>query len=186
MCVSFSVVGVSQNKEISDDKMGRVKIRHLTPTNRTKQKLLQVLSQNLIYATKIIDATDGFIVLTRNDQDLDLIFQGECLNNLQEENFSPILPPEIRAKRTVLIFRVDEYIYEHSEKEIIEELEQKNTWITDGIDNLYKFPKNNIIKIQFKQTAAAKKATDIGQLGFHMSISSQNIKIEEYINITTC
>ena len=54
------------------------------------------------------------------------------------------------------------------------------------IDNVFKFPKNNIMKICFSQTSTAKKATDIGLLAFNMSIPSYNIKTEEYIPINTC
>ena len=166
--------------------MARVKIKQTSPTTTTKIKLLQTLSLNLIYATKIIPVNDGYIVLTRDDDDLDKVFLKDCLQALQQENFTPILPPELRAKRSVVVFKVEDHIYERSEDEIKEEMENQNDWIDDGIDSLYKFPRNKMMKITFKHTATAKKATEQGILCFNMSIPHHTIKKEEFIQINTC
>ena len=45
-----------------------------------------------------------------------------------------------------------------------------NDWITGGIDNIFKIPRTNILKICLKETATAKLATEKGLLAFHMSI----------------
>ena len=166
--------------------MARVKIKHPNSTPKTKQQLLQILSINLVYATKIVTLNDGFIIITSTDEDLDKIFQKKAYQELIEEGFAPVLPPEIRAKRTVIIFNVEEEIKGNTENDIKEELINKNKWITDGIDNIYKFPKNNIMKICFNNTASATKALEKGLLAFHMSIPTYNIKKEEYIHINTC
>lgn len=119
--------------------------------------MLKTLSQNLIYAKRIIDVNDGYVVLTRNDEDLDKIFQGNCLKEIKKYDFTPILPSELRAKTTVLIFSVDD-IYSDMEKYTEHELINKNEWITEGIENIFKFPKNNMLKISFNQTASGKKS----------------------------
>ena len=123
--------------------MTRVKIKHPSPSQHLRIKLLQILSQNLIYATKIITLNDGFVVLTRNDEDLDKIFQGTCQDEIKKANFTPTLPPEIRARRTIIILNVYDTIKDHTEKEIEEELIKENNWIIKGIDNIFKFPKSN-------------------------------------------
>ena len=166
--------------------MARVKIKHPKPTPEAKTKILKVLSQNLIYVTRIIEAHDGFIVLTRNDEELDKIFQAKCAKELKNENFTPVLPPELRARRTVMIFNLDPIIYGEDEKDIEAELIKENAWINDGIDSIFKFSKGNMMKITFNETSAARKATETGILAFSMSIPKRNIKIEDYIHITTC
>ncbi len=55
--------------------MARVRIKHKKPSNDSKIALLRTLSENLIYATKIIPTQDSFIVLTKTDADVDKIFQ---------------------------------------------------------------------------------------------------------------
>lgn len=165
--------------------MARVKIKHPTPSPTKRTSPLRTPSQNLIYATKIIDVNDGYIMLIRNDEDIDKIFKGNYVRELSKEDFEPILPPEQSAKRTIIIFNVDSYIYGHTEKEV-EELIRNNKWREGGVDKIYKFPKNNMIKISFKETTSAKRATEKGLLGIHMSIPYNNIKMEEYVAVNIC
>ena len=165
--------------------MARVKIKHPDPSPTSKLKLLKTLSENLIYATRLIPINDGFIVLTRTDDDIDTNFKTNFQSNLKDQGFKAILPPELRAKRTVILLNVDEYIYTRTEQEIKEELINENSWI-EGIDNIFKIPKIKHIKIGFKETITAKTATEKGLLAFHMSIPSYNIKIDEFIPVMIC
>ena len=77
--------------------MPRVKIKHPNPDPSTKLNLLRTLSENLIYATRIIPVNDGYIVLAGTDDEIDKIFNNTILNTLKGRNFTPILPPELRA-----------------------------------------------------------------------------------------
>lgn len=85
----------------------------------------------------------------------------------------------------MLIFNVDKYIYDHTEAEIKQEFLIRNQWI-ENIEQVFKFPNKNIVKIQFSNTISAKKACENGILGFQMSLPEHTIKIEDYIPITTC
>ena len=96
--------------------MARVKIKHSEPNPTTKLKLLRTLSKNLIYATKLIPISDGFILLTRDDDEVDKVFKGNCQKTLKDQGFEPILPPELRAKRTVILLNVDNFITTRTEK----------------------------------------------------------------------
>lgn len=91
--------------------MARVKIKHPKPTNDNRLKLLQILSLNLIYATKIITHSDGFVTFTMKEENMDKIFSDDVTKDLHNDNFQQILPPEIRAKRTILIFSVENHIF---------------------------------------------------------------------------
>lgn len=166
--------------------MPRVKIKHPDTSQERRLLLLRTLSENIIYATRIINAQDGFIVLTRSDEEIDKIFQEKVFQELKKNNFQAVLPPELKAKRTILTFNTDDFIFHHTEKEIEEELLAKNQWMKEGIDSIFKIPRTKIMKITFKEAVAAKKATDNGILGFHMSIPPHAIKIEEYVPLLTC
>ena len=166
--------------------MPRVKIKHPDPTGKNKIKLLRILSDKLIYATRIIPTNDSFIVITRTDEDTDNIFSSNTINLLKEEDFTPVLPPEVKAKRTIVLFNTDEHIYSQSEKDISAELLNENTFLNEGIDNIFKIPKTRIIKVTLNSSSSAKKATETGLLAFNMSIPYYNIKVEEFIPILTC
>ena len=166
--------------------MARVRIKNLSPREGNKLRLIQILSTHLVYATTVIPTPDSYIVLTKTDEDVDKIFQQKCKDELKAKNFDPILPPELRAKRTITLLNVDEYILTHDEAEIKDELLEENDWLNDGIESIYKIPRTKIMKICLNETTTAKAATDKGLLAFHMSIPHYNIKIEEFIAITTC
>ena len=166
--------------------MARVRIKHLDPSPTTKLKLLKTLSENQIYATKIITTPDSFVVLTRTDDEIDKIFKLQCSTALKEAGFEPIIPPELRAKRTIIIFNVDEFILSNTEQEIKEELIRENGWINGGIESIFKIPKARILKICLQETTTAKNATEKGMLAFHMSIPAHNIKVDEFIPVLTC
>ncbi len=96
-------------------------------------------------------------MLTRNDDEIDKIFQDKIVQDLKKNDFQPVLPPELKAKRTAIIFNTDDFIYNHTEKEMEDELLANNAWMNEGIDNIFKIPRTKIMKITFKEAAAAKK-----------------------------
>ena len=166
--------------------MTRVRIKHPHPNNDTKLQLLRILAEHLVYATKLILTPDSLIVLTRSNEDVDKIFRHDCSQTLTTKGFEPILPPEIRAKRTALIFNTDDYILSHSDEDIKKEIQQENSWASDGIDHVFRIPSTKILKVCFHDTHTAKTATDKGMLAFHMSIPHYNVKPEVFIPILTC
>ncbi len=77
-------------------------------------------------------------------------------------------------------------IYDWGEAEIKDELIQKNNWIQEDLDSIFKFPNSSTIKITFSQTALAKKCTEKGLRAFNISIPLHEIKQETVIPINCC
>lgn len=166
--------------------MAKVKIKAKNSKQvETKNKLLCMLSKHDIYATRIIPNSDGFIVLTLNDTDLDKIFDGTTNTDLTNNGFTPLIPPQLRANRSVVIFKTDIHIFQNTEEDMTKEIEEKNEWI-GKVTQIYKFPKGNTIKITFSSTAKAKKAQDVGLKLYSMRIPSYDIKQDKFHHITTC
>ena len=140
--------------------MPKVKIKHKhSKDGKNKILLLQILAENHIYATRIPTTFDGFIVLTRTDEDIEKILSKELSIKLKSKSFLPVIPPELKAKRTVIMTRLDDYIYKNTLDVLTEELIANNEWISeDDIEEIYKFPRSNTMKVTFQQMAHAKKA----------------------------
>ena len=168
--------------------MGRIKIKHENSDDKIyKIKLLQILSINNIYATKIFNAHDGFVVLTNSDEDVENIISKNVAKELKEADFDPITPPELKAKRSVILLKVDDHIYSNEKNKIKEEIAEHNDYITlEDIEDIIKFPKSNTIKLIFQQSSTAKKARNAGIKLFSMSIPHHQIKEEIFVNINTC
>lgn len=96
---------------------------------------------------------------------------------------------QIKDRREHQSSLVQMNIFPHTEEEIKEEIIIENNWLIEGIENIYKFPNKNIMKIQFKQALEVKKKKNaaVHEIhAFNMSIVQSNIKKEEYIPINTC
>lgn len=92
---------------------------------------------------------------------------------LTAHSFTPVLPPELIAKQTILLFRVDSLIKVRTPKEIKEEVHLQNDFAADMIDQVFKFPNNQLTKNTFKQTAVAQKALSSELKRFYIRIPSQ-------------
>lgn len=102
--------------------MARIKIKCRPNSKYKKLKLIEILSREDIKISRIIPPNDGFAVLTINEHFADCIFKTETKQELAHQNFTPVMPPELWARKSVIIPRVDDIIYQKSEHDIEEEL----------------------------------------------------------------
>lgn len=166
--------------------MAKVKIKTNNSNDQIrKHKLLEILAKNDIYATKIIPVPDGYVVLTTSETELDKLFNGKTDAELTTEGFAPQIPLELKAKRSVLIFKTDNHIFSKNEDQIKEELERRNEWV-GSIQQIQKFPVHSIMKVTFDETTKASRAAEKGLLAFSMSLPKHDIKADAYYNINTC
>ena len=91
-----------------------------------------------------------------------------------------------KSQKSVIVTRVDDAVYERTENDIIREFKDKNIYVGDDLDSIYKFPNSNTIKLTFTKTQTAKKCTETGIKGFGISIPHFDIKQETYIPILCC
>ena len=138
--------------------MTRIKIKSRNNGREQKIKLLQILSSKQIEVTDIIPTNDGFAVITVNEQFADNIFNNEVKQELLSHDLTPLMPPQLKANKSIIITRTPELIYEKDILSIGEELTSKNYWIEeDDIESVYKFPNSTTIKVTFNKTCTAKK-----------------------------
>ena len=66
-------------------------------------------------------------MLTVNEQHTDSIFNRDIKHDLTNHEFTALMPPELKAKKSVIITRVDDVIYERNSADIKEEILNKKT-----------------------------------------------------------
>ena len=164
--------------------MGRVKIKHPRPQElSTKTKLLEVFT-NAVRVNRLITVRDGVVVLPTTDQDADNIFAEATLRKLRDHGFEPLLPPELKAQRTVICFRLDDLLAAYTGEEMLQEVERLHGWAK--LAEVYKFPRSNTIKITFRSSDMAKKAMEDGLLMFGLTIPSYQMRMETYVPLIAC
>lgn len=167
--------------------MARIKVKYRNPSEETKRNLLHILSEQDIYVSKIVQTHDGFAVITSSESEADTMFEPTCLSALEEEGYSPVLPQDRKAKRSILLCSVDHHIKQHSEAEIKAEIYRANEFTDNLIEDVFKFSDPNpIIKVTFSQLAPAKKSMEQGLKLFNMRIPRHQIKEQDFTPINTC
>lgn len=135
--------------------------------------------------TRIYKTNEGFKVICRNDQEADKLLTNEAKKDFEHLGTQVIIPPELNAKKTIFIRRVDRRISDNTENEIKEEMERVNTWLKiEEVTKLNNFP--NLLKIRLIESTMVQKALQNGILAFNMAIAAHQIEEEEYVNIISC
>lgn len=162
----------------------KVKLKCLHNQNK-RDALLKMLYDYHVNCSRIIQANPKLVLVYCNDSnDVDSVFSSKCISDLKVLGYEPIVPPDLRAKRSIIIKRLDSFIHGQSVENIKSELENVNSWLE--IYDIYKFPKSKTLKITFVNQCMAKTAIEKGILMFRLSIPSNDIFPEEYVNLMIC
>ncbi len=84
-------------------------------------------------------------------------------------------------KKSAIIPRADDVIYEKSIVDIGEELKSQNSWSGDEIASIYMFPKSLTLKITFSQITLAQECTQSGINAVIINIKAHEIKQKTFI-----
>lgn len=153
-----------------------------SPSNRTK--ILSACSSNGIKITKLLDVDDGYMLWCASVDDLDKLFDRKIQTVFCALSVKCVVPPQLRAKRSVIIRRIDSLIYDHTEDEIITEIKNKNSW-ADVVD-IYKFPNSRTLKIQFISSSIAERCIASGLSMFYLHVGGNDMSADEFIPVLTC
>ena len=97
-------------------------------TNRTNV-FKELLTQLKIALLGPKTVTTGFNALLEKKEDADLLLSERGITLLQSLNLSVKIPPDIRARRSLFIRQVDQYIGQKSPEEIKIELIKNHNWL---------------------------------------------------------
>ena len=103
--------------------------------------------------------------------------------------FSPInanllMPRVIIANQTVVLFNLDDIIYEKNTETTKSDIEARNPWCK--VTDVFKFKKTKGIKIVLFSSNVAEVCLNRGLLLFQLHIPGVQIKRERYRKLTTC
>lgn len=165
--------------------MARIKIK-TNKDPRLKNTKLDLLK--ILYPNGVLEARDGVVITTYTDQEVDKILEPGTTATPEKHGFSPILPPEVKARRTIICFRVDEIAFDYSPDIIADEIEERQGWAK--VKTVFKFQnstgKRNTLKIESETVSMADKATREGIRLFNVSIAPHQTGKERYTRVDFC
>ena len=117
------------------------------------------------------------------------LMSSEATKALEKEGFQPVIPPEIKAKRSIICQQVDSYLMNKSTNDIADEIENHQAWAK--VESIHKFPikqfdRSGTLKITFEDAQMAAKAQSHGLRLFNMSVADHQIQEEKYIHLLNC
>lgn len=154
------------------------------PPNRSKVIEVAYGALNVPF-TRLFATSDGFKAVCRNNDDADVILGPAGAQAFQGIGLQVVMPPELRAKRSIFIRQLDYEFGKHTAEEIKEEIETKNAWAK--VDEVIKIKNyTHCVKIRFAETAITDKALSDGFLAFNMSIVPSQMEREKFVNLLSC
>jgi len=163
-----------------------VKILLRCDTQRPNHRLslLKLLKDLDLQPTNIIPRNNSFLVIFKHNFNQDVLFSQHTIAKLRELDCSLVEPPSLRARRTILVFRVDPYVYDEDPEDIRRDIESSNAH--SEIEEIVKFPNSRTLKIIFTSEKAARLAAERGLIAFYLLIPPEDIENEIYIDIKMC
>lgn len=149
-----------------------------------KNFLLDFCVKNSIKIEKILEKSFGYIIVCPSIDDADGIFSDGLSDVFAAADIEPVLPNELKAKRSVIINKIDDIVYKLSSDELKHELVSRNLWCV--VKDVVKFRHSQGIKITFSVAAMADRASRQGLFVCKLFISSSSILKDSFIPIITC
>ena len=111
-------------------------------------------------------------------------FSTEFTTALSGMIFEPFLPNVLKSSPTIIVYNADQFILNHSEDEIRNEMEQHN--ITCNVSEVKKTHRSRTIKTIFPTSNMAQNYGNIGINMFCLHIPSFPIRRDKFMKVPQC
>ena len=107
--------------------MNKVKILFNCSQPVTTPALTEILHHEKVNLSKTyFNKYNELFVLCNSSDDLDTLFSSGCISELEAVGCKPIVPPDLKAKRSLIPQRCDDQILNQREEDIKREIEKQN------------------------------------------------------------
>ena len=163
----------------------RVTLKKSVTAEIDKKEVYKVLFVNNVDIKHILKTPVGFSVITDDPKSVEKILSSGIVSKLEEINLKPIAPPELQARKTLVIRGVDEMVGSHTAEATKTEIEAQNPGIQ--LESVIKIPnRNRFFKVVCKDTQIAEKILREGLKAFYYKIRPDQISQELFINLKIC
>ena len=170
----------------SNPRTLRLTLRTLPGKTRpTKEAVYECTCGQLNAAlTGLFETTTGFTALVVDEKTIDCILTEKGKRLLAKINLEPLLPPQIKAQRTVFVKLLDEYVTSRPTDEITDELKRNNI-LTHDVTKIGT-PNRTTLKLTMQSTTDAKKLLTDGMVLFNVRVAPQQCELEDYTHLLIC
>ena len=157
-------------------------MKDLDPGPNRKIKVWNTLINLGINVQTVKEAYGGYFILGA-DQIIEKVT--ENAQEFRKNNFEILDPPELKAKRTIVLTGVCEHIPDYSDKEIQDEVTHANPTIR--ATEVIRIPRNaSILKLKLENVSMVSHSLLMGLSLFSQHFSENHIAQDLYANIPQC
>ncbi|KAF2348058.1 hypothetical protein FHG87_021186 [Trinorchestia longiramus] len=134
---------------------------------------------------RLTDTRTGFYAVTDEANTINKLTSNKAIKALKKLNLKPIIPPDLRARRSVFIRQIDYYIGSKNPKEIKEEIQRIQPWLQ--LSEVIKIKQyTHLLKIVIAETTIAQRILTEGFEMFNTKITARQCEQETYTHILIC
>ena len=134
---------------------------------------------------RISDAKNGFSAITDDQNHIDKILSPSSVEVLSTINLKPVIPPELKSRRTVFVRQLDHSVGSRPANEIISELEKNHNYLKIAAVHKIKHY-THLLKIECTETQMADRILENGVIMFNTRVTPFQTEREKYIHIQIC
>ena len=109
------------------ETMNKVKILFNRTRPVTTPALTEILQREKVNVSKTyINKYNELFVLCNSSDDLETLFSSGCISELEAVGCKPILPPDLKVKRSLILRQCDDQILNLRKEDIKREIEKDN------------------------------------------------------------
>ena len=166
---------------------GKLLLRFMDHRKKARKKDIYeaVLTKLKTPLTNLKETPNGYNAFFEFETDAEKLLTEPAQQILNNLGLTARLPPNLKAKRSVICRKIESFVGEHTKEELLEEINRANTSIT--AKEVIKFKQyTHVFKIEFATTRDAEHAKTHGLLCFYTKISPSQIEQEKYIDLLMC
>ena len=130
-----------------------------------------------------INCNELFLLCNTNEH-LDALFSATCISKLYTVGCKPVLPSDLKAKRSVILRRCDYQIRNKLEEDIKFEIEKQNSYIR--VQDIFKYDSSKNTKVTFENQHMVSQILPKGLVLFNLFHPAHNICRKIFVDIMTC
>ena len=135
--------------------------------------------------TGLKENRNGYTAFTEHDKEIDCLLTEKGKQTLNKIGLNAKLPPNIKAKRSIICRKIDSSVGAYTKDELTTEINRCN--INIKVAEITKFKDyTHIFKIEMQTTEQAQHALQNGLLCYNTKISPSQIEKEDYADLQIC
>jgi hypothetical protein len=134
---------------------------------------------------RLTDSRLGFFAITDDAGAVDKLTSPKAQDAFKKINLQPLVPPDLRAKRSVFVRQIDRFVGEKPALEIQEEIQRIQPWLK--ISEVVKIRDyTHVLKLVTTDTTITQRVLRDGFLMFNTKITPQQCQPEKFIHLLIC